>query len=78
MQLPGGYLLEVINGAGSSNSAELRSQLLVHLVQSLGQLRSQQVVQNLDLQLPMAAVQPCYLATLAVLVPTRPPLRPVG
>ena len=62
---------------GSSNSAELRSQLLWPLVQSLGLLLHQQEVQTLDRQLPMVAVQPVYPPALEVLVPTRSPPRPV-
>ena len=47
------------------------------MVQRFGLLLVQQLVKNLDRQLPMAAVQPGCLQALDVLVPTRPPHRPV-
>ena len=46
-------------------------------MQSLDLLLDQQGLQNLGRQLQMAAVQPGYLLALAVLVTTRPHLRPV-
>ena len=54
------------------------SNSVVHLVQSLGQIRCQQGVQNFDRQLPIVAVQPGYLPELEVLVPTRLSPSPVG
>ena len=71
MQLPGGYLLEVVNMLGFSNSAEFRSQLLCPPGANSWSTACPAGGTTIDRHLPIAAVQPGYFPALEVLVPTQ-------